>query len=178
MPNDGMLVMEDARIVFRNFAGKEGRYNREGDRNFCVLLDDNVAKQMERDGWNIKALRAREEGDPEQPYIQVTIGFKIRPPRIVMITSQGRSVLEEDMIEILDWVDIKSVDLTIRPYEWSVNGKHGLKAYLKTLYVIIHEDPLDLKWSHLDELPARAGRVQELPAAPEHDIIEGEATWN
>lgn len=174
-PNDGMLVIEDARLIFRNFAGKEGRYNREGDRNFCVLLDERTAEAMERDGWNVKALRSREEGDPEQPYLQVSIGFKIRPPRLVLVTSKGRTILDEGMVELLDWVDIKMVDLTIRPYEWSVNGKTGIKAYLKTLYVTIHEDPLDLKYADLDELPARAGRVHELPPGFDPDrVVEGE----
>jgi hypothetical protein len=174
-PNDGMLVIEDARLIFRNFAGREGRYNREGDRNFCVLLDEKTAEDMERDGWNVKALRSREEGDPEQPYLQVSIGFKIRPPRLVLVTSKGRSILDEGMVELLDWVDIKTVDLTIRPYEWAVGGKTGIKAYLKTMYVTIHEDPLDLKYADLDELPARAGRVHELPQGFDPDrVVEGE----
>ncbi len=61
--NEGTLMMEDARIIFRNFAGKEGMYNRDGDRNFCVILDPKLASQMAEDGWNIKILRVREE-DP------------------------------------------------------------------------------------------------------------------
>lgn len=172
-PNDGMLVIEDARLIFRNFAGKEGRYNREGDQNFCVLLEPDVAEAMRQDGWNVKTLRAREEDDEEQPYIQVSIGWKIRPPRFVLVTSRGRTTLDQDMIEVLDWVDIKTVDLTIRPYEWSVRGETGIKAYLKTMYVTIHEDPLDLKYADLDELPARGGRTHELPAGYEGQVIEG-----
>ncbi len=44
------FMVEDARLIFRNFAGKEGQYNREGDRNFAVILPDDVAEQMEKDG--------------------------------------------------------------------------------------------------------------------------------
>lgn len=168
---DGTLVMENARIIFRNFAGKEGQYNREGDRNFCVLLEAHVAEQMERDGWNVKALRAREPGDPDQPYLQVSVSFKIRPPKIVMITSKGRTTLTEDECEVLDWVDIAIVDLIVRPYEWSVGGKSGVKAYLKSIFITIAEDELELKYAdvpELDQLPARAGRVDE------GLVIEGE----
>lgn len=159
--NDGTLVMEDARIIFRNFQGKEGQYNREGDRNFCVLLDHKTADDMAADGWNIKTLKPREEGDEPQPYIQVSVNFKGRPPRIVMVTSRGRTDLGEDECEFLDWADIRSVDLIIRPYEWTVNGKTGIKAYLKSIFVTIEEDYLELKYAELDQVPSRSGRTEE-----------------
>jgi hypothetical protein len=158
---DNTVTLEAVRLIFRNFAGKEGKYNREGDRNFSVLLDDDIAGKMAEDGWNIKMLASREEGEPPQPYITVSVGFKNRPPRIVMITSKGRTSLSEDECEVLDWVDIKTVDLVLRPYSWAVGDKVGVKAYLKTIFVHIHEDPLELKYADLDELPARAGRTDD-----------------
>jgi hypothetical protein len=153
--SENTVMMEGARIIFRNFAGKEGQYNREGDRNFCVLLDPDVAEAMAKDGWNIKALRAREEGEEEQPYVQVAVNFKGRPPRVVMITSRGRTTLFEDEVEILDWADIQNVDLIIRPYEWVVNGKSGIKAYLQSIYVTIDEDELELKYSDVPDVEER-----------------------
>lgn len=159
--DDKNVIMEDVRIIFRNFAGKEGMYNREGDRNFAVLLDDDVAKMMLKDGWNIKRLKAREEGDEEQAYLQISVNFKGRPPQIVMITSRGRNFLGEDEVELLDWADIRLVDLIIRPYEWAVNGKTGVKAYLQAIYVTIEEDALQLKYSGLDDIPSRSGRTDE-----------------
>lgn len=170
--NDGTLVMEDARIVFRNFAGKEGMYNREGDRNFCVLLDENLAQQMAADGWNIKTLKSREEGEPGTPYLQVSVSYKGRPPTMVLMTSKGRTQISEDECEILDWVEIRSVDLIVRPYHWNVSGKSGVKAYLKSFWVIIEEDPLTLKYSDVPEIGAAP-----VPAAIEgrpHADFEGE----
>jgi len=158
---DETVTIENARLLFRNFTGKEGKYNRAGDRNFSVLLDDEVAIRLLENGWNVKTLAAREEGEPDQPYITVAIGFKIRPPRIALITHRGRTPLDEDSCEILDWADIKTVDLTLRPYKWEVNDSRGIKAYLQSIFVTIHEDPLDIKYSDLEELPARAGRVDE-----------------
>lgn len=153
MPKDNNVVMEGVRIIFRNFAGKEGQYNREGDRNFAVLLDDEIANAMAADGWNIKWLKPREdadEGETDQAYLQVSVNFKGRPPRIVMITSRGRTNLEEDEVVMLDWADIQNVDLIVRPYEWSVNNKTGIKAYLQSIYVTIEEDDLERKYAELD----------------------------
>lgn len=151
--NDNTVMMEGVRIIFRNFAGKEGQYNREGDRNFAVLLDDPVANAMAEDGWNIKWLKPREDDEDDatpQAYLPVSVNFKGRPPRIVLITSRGRTNLDEDTVETLDWVDILNVDLIVRPYEWTVNGKSGIKAYLQSIYVTIEEDPLEIKYSELD----------------------------
>lgn len=152
-PNDNTVLMEGVRIIFRNFAGKEGQYNREGDRNFAVLLDDPTAQAMAEDNWNVKWLRPRNEDEEETPqaYLPVSVNFKGRPPRIVLITSRGRTNLDESQVEMLDWADILNVDLIVRPYEWTVNQKSGVKAYLQSIYVTIEEDALEIKYSELDQ---------------------------
>lgn len=150
---DNTVLMEGVRIIFRNFSGKEGQYNREGDRNFAVLLDEKTAASMAADNWNVKWLRPREDeaGDEQtQAYLPISVNFKGRPPRIVLITSRGRTNLDESQVETLDWVDIINVDLIVRPYEWTVNNKSGVKAYLQSIYVTIEEDPLELKYSDLE----------------------------
>lgn len=149
--NDNTVVMEGVKIVLRNFAGKEGMYNREGDRNFSVLLDPKTAKDMAEDGWNVKQFKVREEGDEPQDYLPVSVNFNGRPPKIVMITSRGRNLLGEDEVELLDYADIQNVDLIVRPYHWNVSGKTGVKAYLQSIYVTIEEDELELKYADLND---------------------------
>lgn len=141
------FMIEDAQIIFRNFAGKEGQYNREGDRNFAVILDFKIAEKMLKDGWNVRYLSSREEGEADTPYIQVSVNFNNRPPRVVMITSTSRANLGEDSIEVLDWAAIQTADLIARGYEWTVNGKSGVKAYLQSLFITIEEDALERKYS-------------------------------
>lgn len=141
------FMVEDARLIFRNFSGKEGPYNRDGDRNFAVILDPKTAETMIKDGWNVKYLDSREEGEPDTPYIQVSVNFKNRPPRVVMITSTSRTNLNEGSIEVLDWADIRVADLIARGYDWNVNGKSGTKAYLQSLFVTIEEDALERKYA-------------------------------
>jgi hypothetical protein len=107
---DETIVLEDVRLIFRNFAGREGMYNREGDRNFAVELPTGVANEMAANGWNVKLRKRRddEEDEEPQPYISVAVNFKGRPPTIKMIGSKsGRStLLDESTVEILDYVDI------------------------------------------------------------------------
>ena len=162
---DNTVMMEGVRIIFRNFAGKEGQYNREGDRNFAVLLDDGVAEQLEKGGWNVKRLRPREDDEEphEQPYLPVSVNFRGRPPRVVMMTakSKKRTILDEETVDVLDWADIANVDLIIRPYEWVVNGKTGIKAYLQSIYVIINEDELELKYADVEDYPSSSGRIED-----------------
>lgn len=151
MPNDRKTFMvEDAQIIFRNFSGKEGKHNREGDKNFVVILDEKVAKTFLEDGWNVKYLASREEGDEDTPYIQVSVNFKNQPPKIVMITSTARTYLDEDSVAALDWADIRTADLIVNGYDWNVNGKTGTKAYLKSMFVTIEEDELERKYSRLE----------------------------
>lgn len=151
MPDQAKTFMvENAQLIFRNFTGKEGQYNREGDRNFAVVLDPKVAEQMLQDGWNVRFLSGRDEGEPETPYIQVSVNFNNRPPRVVMLTSTTRTQLDESSVEVLDWADIQTADLIARGYEWTVNGKSGVKAYLQSLFATIEEDALERKYAAND----------------------------
>jgi hypothetical protein len=147
MPDVKTFMVEDARIIFRNFAGKEGQYNREGDRNFAVVLPADIADQMLRDGWNVRFLDAREEGDEPTAYISVAVNFSNRPPRVMLLTSTSRTQLDEKSVEVLDWADIRTADLIARGYDWTVNGKTGTKAYLQSLFVTIEEDALERKYA-------------------------------
>lgn len=170
----GEVLMEDVRIVFRNFAGREGQYNREGDRNFSVVLDEETADRLEKDGWNVKRKPPREDGDEEFIHLPISVSFKGRPPRLVLITSRNRTVLDESTCEMIDYAEIKNVDVIIRPYEWAVNGKTGVKAYLKTIYVVINEDPLDLKYADYHQNPhygEEDALENEVMLGPDEDAV-------
>jgi len=142
------FMIENAQIIFKNFEGKEGQYNRAGDRNFAVIIpDEKTARKLTKDGWNVRYLQPRDEGDEPTPYIQVAVSYKNRPPRVVMMTSHARTNLDESSISVLDWANIESCDLICRAYEWDVNGKTGIKAYLQSLFVTIEEDYLERKYA-------------------------------
>lgn len=177
----GTVIMEDAYVIFRNFAGKEGMYNREGDRNFCVILDPEIAEAMQEDGWNIKKLKDR-DGEPGDFYVQVSVGYKGRPPRLVMITSQGRVELGQHECEMLDWADVRKWDLVIRPYHWKMREgtpqeASGIKAYLKTLFVHLNEDYLELKYADIPLAQGGTEAIAELEAGDGTagmDIVDAE----
>lgn len=145
------IVMENARLIFKNFAGEETKFNRKGNRNFCVILDHEVADDLIRDGWNVRFLRPREDGEEPTPYLQVSVMFGNFPPKVVMISGKTKTPLDEDSIETLDYAEMANVDLIIRPYNWEVNGKTGVKAYLKTMYVEIEQDVFASKYDALDD---------------------------
>ena len=142
------IVIEGARIGFRNFSGKEGKFNPAGRRNFCVFLEEDLARALEKDGWNVRWLQPRDEQEDEQGYLQVAVSYENIPPKIIMITSNGKTILDDESVSLLDWAEIAEIDLIIRPYNWEVNGKSGVKAYVKSMYISIVEDEFEKKWAN------------------------------
>lgn len=152
------IKIENARILFRNFSGEQGQYNQAGARNFCVIIPDELVDDLLVDGWNIRWLKPRDAEEKDKPYLQVKVAFDNIPPKIFLVTrlhpkegdeNQAKTKLtqlDEEMIKILDYAEIENVDLIIRPYNWNVSGKSGVKAYVKSMYVTIVQDDLESKY--------------------------------
>lgn len=154
-----VFSIENAKIVFRNFSGKEGKFNPAGRRNFSVLLAPDFAQQLLAQGWNVKFLNPREDDDIPQAHLSVRVAYNAYPPKIILITSRGKTVLNEEDVNILDWAEIANVDLIIRPYTWEVQGKQGISAYLKAAYITIVEDEFERKYADCPDVPDSAQNI-------------------
>ncbi len=142
-------------IKFRNFAGKAGNFNNEGDRNFCLILDPRDAVEMAEEGYNIKYLKPKDENDEPKPYIKVRVGYRNRygepskfPPKVTQYTNAGKTFLDEDSIQNLDWAEIDKADISIRPREYEP-GK--ISAYLKTMNVILMQDDFEDRYYNVPD---------------------------
>ena len=144
------IVFDNCRIGFRNFSGKEGKFNPPGKKNFCVFIDDtDLAKRLEGDGWNIRYLAPRNEGEEPQALLNVGVSYDPYPPVIYLVTSTQKTLLDDNTVGMLDWAEIKNIDLVVRPYNYEVNGRAGVKAYCKSMYVTIIEDEFADKYKDL-----------------------------
>lgn len=146
-PND-ILQIDNARIIYRNFEGRGGNYNREGDRNFGVVIpsQDMAAALIER-GWNVKIKPPRDEEDEPFRYLPVKIKFNGRGPRIHVLTGSVMNDLNEDTAKEVDSMEIVSVDMDIRPFDWEVNGKTGRTAYLQSIRIVQDQDRFEAEYA-------------------------------
>ena len=132
----GVLLIDDARIIFRNFAGAQSKFNREGDRNFALVIEDEEsANMLIDDGWNVKIKPPRDEDDTPLMFLPIKVKFNERGPKVYLATGDKMIELDEESVEMLDNIEIASVDLDVRPFDWNVNGRDGRTAYLEQIHV-------------------------------------------
>lgn len=147
------LQIENAKIMFRNFKGEPDKFNPNGKRTFAVFLEPDEAAAIEEAGWNVKRLKPREDGDEPQAYLNVEVKFgEYFPPTINVISGRKHSKLDESTVGMLDWAEIETCDLIIRPYEWEMNGRTGIKAYLKKMWVTLVVDKFEEKYANFADV--------------------------
>lgn len=169
-----ILQIDDARLVFMNFAGREDKFNRKGDRNFAVVIPDanypedekmynrgklekeeirKIHEVLINDGWNVKIKPPRDADDSPFMYLPVKVKYTDRSgPNAYLVTGDRMNKLDEESIAILDDIDILNVDLDVRPYDWEVNGKVGRSAYLQAIKVTQNIDRFKARYAE-EEYP-------------------------
>lgn len=179
--------VEDAGLLYPNFAGRKDDFNAEGKRNFVLHIDEPTALAMKADGWNVKKQEAKEEGASDRYIMKVNVNFEGRfPPSIWIVTSRGKAQIPADLVFMLDAMDVSHIDVILNPYQYTVRGDSGVSAYLKTAYLTLQENELDEKYRDVKEINLDGSEVRALTAGNDenqtpgmHDILEGEilAEW-
>ncbi len=135
------IRMENAQIVKKNFSGE--KYG-DGQRNFGVLIPDEMVEALQRDGWNVKFFLPRQD-DPtqhQQAWLPVKMKFGQYPPSIILVTSRGQVQLNEFTVSQLDRTRIASAQIEIRPYAYpAIKGRPaGVSAWLNAMVAIMDEE--------------------------------------
>ena len=157
-PN-GYLEINEARILWPNFEGRGDRFNKQGDRNFhLVIPDQEIAEALMNDknqygnGWNVK-IKQREDGEAPFMHMMVKVKFNGRGPNVYLVSGNRQVHLNEDTIKCLDDIDIMSVDLDVRPYDDKMpNGQSFRSAYLSAMRVYQRVDRFANDDAYMDAL--------------------------
>lgn len=143
------ITIEGTKLIFRNFAGNPDDYNKTGGlRTTGVLIPNEIAESMKAEGWNIKYLKPRDPQDEPQAFLTVKCKFGKIQPTIYICTERGKTRLDEETVQSIDYAEIRDVDIVIRPYEYEPGC---ISAYIKTLYVNIIEDEFAYKYRYEEE---------------------------
>lgn len=155
---NGIVEIDNAQITWRNFSGRGDAYNREGDRNFALIIpNEEIANALVNDknkdgvGWNVKVRPPRNEGDDPFMFLKVKVKFSERGPKIYLVSGDRSNLLDEDSVSILDSIDIERVDLDLRPYDNDFNGKPYRSAYLNAIRVTQVVDRFASRYSEVDD---------------------------
>jgi hypothetical protein len=153
------ITIRNAQLIYRNFTGKAGPYNEEGERSFAVLLDEVLAMDLRERGMNVKPLRKRDEDDDVQMYyLPVAVSYRIRPPRIYMVTGDGnvlplrKTLLSEDLISMMDNLELGEAHMVIAVSNYEVRGTKGKKAYLQSLFGHVLMDELEQEYATVEDM--------------------------
>lgn len=148
------LIVDDAIIKFPNFEGREEKFNRKGDRNFLLdIPTEEMAQALMERGWNVSIRDKRDEGGDLFMSLKVKVKFNERGPAIYLNTNGRVNMLDEESAGMIDQIDIASVSMDIRPYDWEVSGKTGRTAYLERMDVVQELDRFAARYAEEEALP-------------------------
>ena len=145
------IELQDATLLFPNFAGVPNQFNKAGDRNSCVLIDDALAGQLSAIGWNVRIGKSSDPDVIPGKFISFTVNTDAKfPPRLWLIR-QGRrpELMAPEDFNILDFARFKSVSLKINHYIWQEKPQK-VSGFLEEGFFELQPDPLRDRYFAVD----------------------------
>lgn len=139
------------KLSWRNMQGHATDNVPAGIRSFAMIIEDDLAEELERDGWTCISHKLLKKTDPEGPIVsrlKVKINFNSpNPPRIYVSSSDGkrRTLVDESWLDEqnIDRRSIEWVHVSVNPYRSHVNGKDWCTAYLDEMIIKLSEGAFD-----------------------------------
>lgn len=144
--NNGDLSVENAVIVWTNFAGAPTKFNPQGGkRTFNLVVTKDIADTLVANGWNVKERMPEDPADESLYFTEVVVNMDSSIPPTVNLVTEHRgkhSVTKLDAVSVgdLDNYIYENVDVVVHPYAHGriVSSGSTVKGYLKTMYVTPH----------------------------------------
>lgn len=173
------ITFRHAQIIYRNFTGRPGPYNEEGERSFAILLDEELAKGLVDRGLNIKPRRKLDDDDEQMYFLPVAVSYRKRPPRVYMVTGDGdvmplrKTLLPEDMLEMMDNLELGEAHMVIALSNYDIRGTKGKKAYLQSFFGHVLMDELEQEYATVEDMI----HVDTEEHRDVDNVIEGEVVY-
>lgn len=163
MPNEMKRVFEvpGKDIQWRNMQGSATDVAPAGRREFAIRIDDELAHELEAEGWTCVKWKPLDKNDPNSPMIprfKVRMNFQsFNPPKVYIVGSNGktRTLVDESYLDDqnidrreLDWCDV-----SVNSYHSTVNGRNYCTAYLSELYIKFADGAFDYKYVDAENVP-------------------------
>lgn len=166
---NGVLLIDNAHIIYTHFSGVADEYHREGERDFKLIIPseemaDILANNKNKDGvgWNVNVKPPRTEEDDPFFTMKVKLAFRDRidgngekyttGPNIYLVSGNKRKKLTKEDVGILDDISIANVSMDVRPYDGFVQGKPFRSAWLNSMEVVQNIDRFEAKYAE-EEFP-------------------------
>lgn len=163
---NGNLNVENAVLLFKNFAGEPTRVNPAGGkRTFNLVLNQEYAEKLHAQSWNVKAREVKDQIAEDERALTVNFDTYMQqyqgqfdhvmffteivvnensefPPKIYKVSEfngeKTMAIIPPDQWYRLDKEQLMNVDLVIHPYTHgrSIANPDAKKGYLKTLYAM------------------------------------------
>jgi hypothetical protein len=150
-PHYEPIILQDAQLLFPNFSGAPTEYNKAGDRNACVLIDDALAARLADIGWNIRIGKSSDPDVVPGKFISFTVKTDSKfPPRLWLVRPGRRpELMAPEEYNILDFARFQSVSLKINQYIWQEKPQK-VSGFLEEGFFELMPDPLHDRYFAVD----------------------------
>ena len=170
---NGDLEVKNAVIIWKNFSGRPTKYvPAGGKRTFTLVLTQEMADVLRDRGWNVRVRPAKEEGDADLYYTEISVRYNTDKPQYnpsVYFLSEVngekyKQLIPEEAIGQADDERFAKVDLLIHAYAHGVEtAKSKVKGYLRSMFATVEVDSFELEYSDYRTVGETSGEAVEMP---------------